>query len=130
MTNAELYEMIADHMTKGLLENIKDMFRHDHSLFEMLPSMIIDERMGVRIGFIALVEDMRGEYMPQLIPLIPAIAAHLSNEHPTFRGDAVYMLSAIGHPDALPYLESHHDDHPGVIEMVADTIEELTHSKK
>jgi len=117
--------MIADYMDKGFLENIQDMLKHDRSLFSVLPVMIADERIGTRIGVVALAEAMRDEYPDELRAQIPAIAAHLGNESPTIRGDAVYLLSAIAHPDALPFLESQKDEHPAVKQMIEDTIEEL-----
>ena len=125
MEQAELYAMMAEHMEKGFLENIVDMIKHDRDLFGALPVMIGDERIGVRIGAVALAEQMRDEFMNELRQLLPAIAAHLSNANPTIRGDVVYLLSAIGHRDALPFLEAHKDEHPGVVEIIGDTIEEL-----
>jgi len=125
MDTAELHAMMAEYMDKGFLENIKDMLKHDPSLFSALPAMISDERIGTRIGVVALAEDMRQEYPEEFRALIPAIAAHLGNGNPTIRGDAVFLLSAIAHPDALPFLESHKDEHPAVRQMVEDTIEEL-----
>jgi hypothetical protein len=125
LNNKELHAMMADYMDKGFLENIMDMLKHDRSLFSVLPAMISDERMGVRIGVVALAEAMREKYPEELRAQIPAVAAHMDNENPTIRGDAVYLLSAIAHPDALPFLEGHEDNHPGVQEMIEDTIEEL-----
>lgn len=128
MDTAELHAMMADYMDKGFLENIVDMIKHDRALFSVLPLMIKDERMGVRIGVVALAEAMREEFQEELRAQIPFIAEHLNDGNPTIRGDAVYLLSAIAHPDALPHLEAHKDDHPSVREMIEDTIEELKSS--
>jgi hypothetical protein len=128
MDTAELHAMISDYMEKGFLDNIVDMLKHDRSLFSVLPRMIVDERMGVRVGAVALAEAMRDGYSGELRAQIPAIAEKLADENPTIRGDAVYLLSAIALPDALPFLEAHKDEHPGVREMIEDTIEELKES--
>lgn len=128
METAGLHAMMADYMDKGFLENIIDMLKHDRSLFSVLPLMIGDERMNVRIGVVALAEAVRDEYPEELRAQIPAIAKHLGDENPTIRGDVVYLLSAIAHPDAIPYIEKLEDKHPGVREMIQDTIEELTSS--
>ena len=125
MTNDETLAMMAEYMEKGFLDNIEDMLKHDTSLFSVLPLMIPDERIRVRIGAVSIAESMRDSHMDELRGQIPAIAEHLKNDYPTYRGDAIYLLSAIGHPDALPYLEAHKEDHPQVKEMLEETIAEL-----
>ena len=116
---------MAEYMEKGFLDNIEDMLKHDPSLFGVLPLMITDERYRVRIGAVSIAESMRESHMDELQGQIPAIAEHLKNEHPTFRGDVIYLLSAIGHADVLPYLKAHKEEHPQVKEMLEETIEEL-----
>lgn len=125
MEQTEIYAMMADYMDKGFLDNIEDMLKHDRSLFSALPLMIIDERISVRIGAVALAETMRAEYMDELREQVPAIAEQLAHDNPTFRGDAIFLLSAIGHPDALPYLEAHEETHPQVRQMLEETLKEF-----
>lgn len=125
MSDRETIDMIAEYMEKGFLENIEDMLKHDTGLFDALPVMIADERSRVRIGAVSIAESMRETHMAELVAQIPSIAAHIMDENPTLRGDAIYLLSAIGHPDALPYLMAHTEEHPHVREILTDTIEEL-----
>ena len=56
---ADLVLLIADHMENGFLENIVDMFMHDSSLYKLTGSLIQDERVRVRIGITALMEELK-----------------------------------------------------------------------
>lgn len=113
-------------MEDGFLENIVDMFKHDKSLYSLLGNLLGDERNRVRIGTIALVETLQEEDRDNIIEAIPGIAGLLKDPHPTIRGDAAYLLSIIGHRDALPFLESaSSDDNEAVREAVHEAIEEI-----
>lgn len=113
-------------MEDGFLENIVDMFKHDKSLYSLLGNLLGDERSRVRIGTIALVETLQEEDRDNIIEAIPGIAGLLKDPHPTIRGDAAYLLSIIGHRDALPFLESaSSDDNEAVREAVHEAIEEI-----
>lgn len=111
--------MILDYMEKGFLENIIDMFKHDENLFSLIVDMIKDERVRVRVGAVALVEEMVKYNKRGLIRIIPSIAALLKDENPTVRGDSAYLLDIIGDKEALPYLEAALDD---VDENVRDAV--------
>lgn len=119
-------KMIADYMEKGFLENIIDMFKHDKSLYPFVGNMLGDERMGVRIGTVALVEALKEVDIDHVLLAIPGIAKLLGDENPTIRGDAAYVLGIIGHDDALPFLEDARDDESGPVrEMVQEAIMEI-----
>lgn len=119
-------EMVLEYMEKGYLENIVDMFRHDAALVPLVVDMIADERMRVRLGAMALVEELAQAMPGPLTSLIPGIAALLGNPSPTVRGDAAYMLSLIKGKEALPYLESAKDDPDAAVrEVVRDAIADL-----
>jgi HEAT repeat protein len=102
--------MVLDHMEKGFLENIIDMLKHDESLFSLIIDMVKDERIRVRLGATALVEEMAKIKPKPLVKLIPDIAALLKDENPIVRGDAANILEIINHKDALPYLLNARDD--------------------
>jgi len=120
-------KMIADHMEHGFLENIIDMFKHDKSYYPFIGNMLGDERMGVRIGTVALVEALKAQDLNNVLLAIPGIAKLLGDPSPTIRGDAAYVLGIIGHEDGLPYLEeAHNDENP----LVRETVEEAIHAIK
>jgi hypothetical protein len=118
--------MIADYMENGYLENIIDMFKHDTEYYQHIGTMLGDERMGVRIGTIALVETLVDVENNNLPSSISGIASLLNDSNITIRGDAAHVLGIIGHTDALPYLEKAlHDTHEMVRENVREAIEEI-----
>ncbi len=127
--NAELRAMVLDYMEKGFLENIIDMLRHDESLYPLVADMIGDDRMRVRLGATALVEEvMRNNPAPPgpILQLIPSIAKLLQDKSPTVRGDATNLLDIIGHSDALPFLlEALDDEDAGVREIVKEAVKNI-----
>lgn len=126
MKNDELKIMILDYMEKGFLENIIDMFKHDESLFPLIIDMIKDERVRVRLGTTALVEELIKQKPEPLVRLIPDIAILLKYENPTVRGDAAYLLGIIRHKDALSFLvDVENDEDPSVKEIVRDAMQDI-----
>jgi HEAT repeat protein len=122
----ELKAMVLDYMEKGFLENIIDMFRHDESLFPMIIDMIKDERVRVRLGATALVEELIKLKPESLIRMIPDIAELLKDENPTVRGDGANLLDIIKHQDALPFLLSAENDaDSNVREIVKDAVQNI-----
>jgi len=118
-----MIKMIADHMENGFLENIIDVFKHDKSYYPFVGNMLGDERIGVRIGTVALIEVLKTEDLDNVLLAIPGIAKLLRDPSPTIRGDAAYVLGIIGHEDGLPYLEeAHNDEHLLVRETVEEAI--------
>lgn len=117
----EMVKMIADHMENGFLENIVDMFKHDKSYFPFIGNMLSDERMGVRIGTMALVETLKTQDLENVLIAVPGIARLLKDQSPNIRGDAAYLLGIIGHKNGLPYLNEALNDEDL---LVRETVEE------
>lgn len=114
-------------MEGGFLENITDMFAHDRSLYRFLPELMSDERGRVRLGTVALVEDLRGKHLAEIERQVPHVALLLSHEEAVIRGDAAYLLGVIGGEESLKYLrEAEKREKVGPIkEAIAETIAEL-----
>ncbi len=126
----ELKEMVLDYMEKGFLDNIIDMFKYDENLFPLIIDMIKDDRVRVRIGVIALVEEILKFNKGALVRLIPDIANLLNDRNPNIRGDSAYLLDIIGDKGALPYLMAAIDDEDkNVREIVRDAINNLNKIK-
>lgn len=127
MTNDELKTMVLDYMAEGYLENIIDMFKHDETLYPLVIDMISDERVRVRLGGAALVEELVKIDRVPLIRIIPDIARLLEDSNPTLRGDAAYLLGVIRHADAIPYLlKAKDDDNVFAREIIVDAIHDIT----
>lgn len=120
MTGNELKNMILDYMEKGFLENIIDMLRHDETLYPLIIDMIKDERMRVRLGVTALVEELSKQKKEPFAKLIPDVGELLKSPNPVVRGDAVYILGLIRHEDALPYLLSAAKDADSNVREIAE----------
>ncbi|MCX8031072.1 MAG: hypothetical protein N3A59_05795 [Thermodesulfovibrionales bacterium] len=95
MVDEELKMMILEYMQKGFLDNIIDMFKHDKSLIPLIVDMIKDERIRVRIGAVALVEELSKTSKKELTEIIPLVSALLNDPNPTIRGDASYLIEII-----------------------------------
>ncbi|MBZ0156034.1 MAG: HEAT repeat domain-containing protein [Alphaproteobacteria bacterium] len=126
MVDGELRTMVLDSMEKGFLDNIIDMFKHDEGLYPLIIDMIRDERIRVRLGATALVEELARVRQKALVELIPSLALLLRDPNPTVRGDSASLLGIIRHRDALPYLlDAERDTNSAVREMVRESIQEI-----
>jgi HEAT repeat protein len=122
----ELMTMVLDYMEKGFLDNIVDMFRRDESLFPFIVPMIQDERVRVRLGATALVEELSVTHRESLGRLIPELGGLLADPNPTVRGDCANLLGIIRQPEALPFLRQlKADDNESVREIAGEAIAEI-----
>ena len=123
---SDIIPFIAEYMEKGFLENIIDMFKHDRGLYALIGDLMRDERIRVRIGMTALVEDLSKSDRQHIRHAVPGIAALLKDMNPPTRGDAAYLLGIIGHCDALPFLtEVLEDEDQQVREIIRESVEEI-----
>jgi HEAT repeat protein len=113
-------------MESGFLENIIDMFRHDHSLYRLVGELILDERVRVRIGVTALIEELRKldpEHISEAVPVLLPLLAH---SEPVVRGDSANLLGIIGDKKAIPALEPLLEDRNANVRLIAgEAIEEI-----
>lgn len=122
----ELKVIIPEHMERGFLENIIDMFRHYDNLYPLIVDMIKDERVRVRLGTTALVEELIKDTPGPLIELIPSLGELLKDPSSAIRGDAANLLGIIKHKDALPYLlHAENDTDDDVREIVREAISDI-----
>ncbi len=119
--------MLIEYMGRGFLDNIIAMFRKDDSLYPFIADMLSDENFRVRLGTVALVEELAKERRNGLAGAVPGLIALLGNESPTVRGDAAALLGTIGDPLAQPELEARlQDTHPGVREAAREALDEMS----
>ncbi len=124
--DAELLPMIADYMEKGFLENIVDMFRHDSKLYCLVGQLIQDERIRVRIGVTALMEELSVVDASKAAAAVSSLLPLLDHENPVVRGDASNILGLIGGKGVLPFLESKlTDGNPNVRLILREAIDDI-----
>jgi HEAT repeat protein len=128
ITDKGLLSMIADYMEKGFLENIVDMFRHDNKLYGLVGELIQDERVRVRIGVTALIEELSVLDAPNVPAAVSPLLPLLDHENPVVRGDVSNILGIIGNQSILPFLEKGlNDGNPNVRLIIGEAIEEIKH---
>ncbi len=118
--------MIADYMEKGFLENIIDMFRYDSSLYGLIGDLIRDERVRVRIGITALMEELKIKDGRNVSRALPGLIPLLDHADPVVRGDVSNLIGIIGNKETLPFLERLlRDDDPNVRLIAGEAIEDI-----
>jgi hypothetical protein len=121
-----LVSMIADYMEQGFLENIIDMFRKDSGLYSFVGELIQDERVRVRVGVTALVEELREKDFMNISRALPSLLPLL--DHPTalVRGDAANLVGIIGDLGSVSLLKKLlHDANADVRLIAKEAIEEI-----
>lgn len=102
---SDLEQMIADYMESGFLDNIIDMFRHDNSLYDLIGTLIQDERVRVRVGITALMEELKKLDPANIIRAQKNLLPLLDHTMAVVRGDAANLIGIIGDRGSLPFLE-------------------------
>ena len=126
MQDHEMKAMLVEYMGRGFLDNIIAMFRQDGSLSRFIPHMLGDENLRVRLGTVALVEELAAEHGSDLRRAVPGLIELLKHDHPTIRGDAASVLGTIKDPSARAALEAClQDSHPGVREAARDALADI-----
>ncbi|MDH5654316.1 MAG: hypothetical protein OEZ34_00275 [Spirochaetia bacterium] len=124
--DAEFFKMVSDYMSNGMLENIISMFRQDASYYRMIPDLIADERVRVRLGTTALVEDLAREKPDSFKEIVPEIGRLLESENLTLRGDAANLLAIISLPECRPYFERYkNDENADIRSIMLEAITEM-----
>lgn len=101
----DLQQMISDYMEIGFLDNIIDMFRHDSSLYDLIGTLIQDERIRVRVGITALMEELKRLDPGNIIRAQKNLLPLLAHTDAVVRGDTANLIGIIGDRGSLPFLE-------------------------
>jgi len=122
----EFMNMVADYMEKGFLDNIIDMFKHDESLYGIIPHLLSDERLRVRLGTTALLETLNGEDGEKVQKALPHLIGLLKHPDPNVRGDSVSLIGVIARSDVTEELEPLLSDaNPDVRMLAKEAIEDI-----
>jgi hypothetical protein len=119
-------EMLIEYMGRGFLENIIALFKQDQSLYRFIPDMLGSDSLHVRLGTVALIEDLVKGHRNDLYTAVPGLIQLLTHENPTIRGDAASVLGTIKAQSAREALKiSSQDVHLGVREAALDALQEI-----
>ncbi len=93
-------EMLFEYLDKGYLENIITFFEHEPSELYLIPRMIKDERLRVKVGAFAIIEELKEKKPEILKSIVPALIELLSSPEKNIRADAAYALEIIADPES------------------------------
>ena len=126
MQDHEMKALLIEYMGNGFLDNIIAMFRRDRSLFRFVADMLGAGNLRVRIGTVALVEELAAEHGSELRAAVPGLIELLNHGNPTVRGDAASVLGTIKDRSARAALEAClQDSHPGVRDAARDALADI-----
>lgn len=122
-----LEDMVADYMEKGFLENIIDMLKYDKETYKVIARLIKDERLRVRLGAIALVEEIKELGLNGLDELSDSLLPLLSDENPLVRADTAYCFELVGKEKHISTLEKHaqSEQNQQVKEALTEAVDEI-----
>ncbi len=126
-SDTDLIRVISDYMENGFLENIIDMFRHDSNLYPLVGELIQDERVRVRIGVTALIEELSRLDPEHVAEAVPGLISIPEDAETYSRGDAANLLGIIGDRSALPFLQKAAvDNDPNVRLLAKEAMRDIT----
>lgn len=115
----DLLQMISDYMENGFLENIIDMYRHDVTLYRLIGELIQDERIRVRLGVTALVEELKKIDPDHVILAQEHLLPLLHHADAVVRGDAANLVGIVGDDTSLHHLKALMEDENGNVRIIA-----------
>ncbi len=115
----DLRQMISDYMENGFLENIIDMYRHDVTLYRLIGELIQDERVRVRLGVTALVEELKKIDPDHVILAQEHLLPLLHHADAVVRGDAANLVGIVGDNTSLHHLKALMEDENGNVRIIA-----------
>jgi hypothetical protein len=102
------------------------MFRHDSTLYPLIGTLIQDQRVRVRIGVTALLEELKVKDRGNVSQALPGLLPLIDHENPVVRGDVSNLVGIIGEKEAVPFLEKLlADEDPDVRLISREAIEEI-----
>ncbi len=120
-------KMLFDYLDNGYLESIITFFEHEPEQLRLIPKMIADERIRLKVGAFAILEELKLRNREILKTIVPSIVELLESPSKNIRGDAAYALEIIADSSAksalLNALENEAD--PQVREFIEDALKSM-----
>lgn len=120
-------EMLFEYLDNGYLENIITFFIHEPSEIYLIPKMIADERLRVKVGAFAIIEELKEKNPEILKKIIPSLIELLKYSEKNIRGDAAYALEIIADPESKPALLEalEKEEDPKIKEFIEDALKSI-----
>lgn len=129
LTQNELTEfsaLLAGDLENGEIDKVVGLFQYNKTLYQTLGKMLKEGSMFVRLGINMVLEDLADLKPDDVQDAIPYLSPLLEDENATIRGDAADIIGNIGDKAHLDLLEPLlKDEHPQVIEVVEEAIENI-----
>lgn len=97
-------QMLFDYLDNGYLESLITFFEHEPEQLKLIPKMLSDERIRLKVGAFAILEELKEKNRELLKSIVPNLAELLKSPSKNVRGDAAYALEIIGDASAKPAL--------------------------
>lgn len=120
-------QMLFDYLDNGYLENIITFFEHEPEQIHLIPKMIIDERLRLKVGAFAIIEELKSKKSEILKSIVPSLIKLLKSPEKNIRGDAAYALEIIADSSAKQSLIEalNEEQDPQIREFIEDAIKKL-----
>ncbi|MCX8034081.1 MAG: HEAT repeat domain-containing protein [Thermodesulfovibrio sp.] len=120
-------KMLFDYIDNGYLESIVTFFEHEPEQLSLIPKMLSDERLRLKIGAFAIIEELKEKNNEALKFIIPYLIELLNSSEKNIRGDAAYALEIIADVTAKPALIEalNKEQDPQVKELIEDALKKL-----
>ncbi|MCX7724864.1 MAG: HEAT repeat domain-containing protein [Thermodesulfovibrio sp.] len=126
--DGEAFEkLLFDYLDRGYLENIITFFKHEPEKLNLIPKMLTDERVRLRLGAFAILEELKQTNAEALKGLVPSLIELLNSSDKKIRADACYALEIIGDSSAKAalYKALSYEEDPLLKEFMQEAIKNL-----
>jgi HEAT repeat protein len=122
----EFAELLSENLGTGNLDQVISLFQYNETLYETIGLLVKSEKMNVRIGISAVMEELFDAGTIKTEKAITSIQPLLKDQNPVVRGDAANLIGIIGKKEHLFLLESLlNDENFQVIEVAKEAIDEI-----
>lgn len=117
-------KLLFDYIENGYLENIITFFEHEPEQVRLIPKMITDERIRLRVGAFAIIEELKERKREVLKSIVPSLEELLKSPSKNIRGDAAYALEIIADSSSKPALLEalNNESDPQVRALIEDAL--------
>lgn len=120
-------QLLFDYLNNGYLESVITFFEHEPQQLLLIPKMLSDERLRLKVGAFAIIEELKQKNADLLKAIVPSLIELLKSPDKNIRGDAVYALEIIADYSAKPALIEalNQEKDPQIREFIEDALKKL-----